>query len=175
MGYKVKAQKLDLPDCVDEDNPEDSLVVWAMLPTIGEGATINAGRIKVPDEDAEGGLREETSEELLRRVFRFMAPKLRSWNLEDDEGRPIPLPRDLYSGNTPEAITKQVEHLYAQDENTILAIWTAWRSAGLPKKADSDEGKASETPSTSGLDASRPSEISQSWDVRELERSIPMG
>lgn len=173
MGFRIQAQQLELPEYADKDNPDDSLIVTAILPTVKEGATINAGRAMVPDETAEGGERRETAEELQRRVFGLMAPKLRSWNLESEEGEAVPLPRDLYPGNSREALAKQVDHLYDQDENAILAIWVAWRSAGMPKKADSDEGKDSAAPSTPGPGASPANDVSE-WDMRELEQQIPM-
>lgn len=176
MGFRVKAQQLELPDYADPDNPADSLIVTAILPTVKEGATINAGRIKIADPDAEDGFRMETSGELQRRVFTFMAPKLRSWNLETDEGEPVPLPRELHPGHTPEALARQVDHLYEQDENVVLAIWMAWRDAGMPKRPESAEGKDSTTPSTPGHDASPPNDA-PSWvppDLRELESQIPM-
>lgn len=171
MGYKVKPVELELPEYQNEDDPADNLQVLAILPTVKEGATINAGRGTVTEKD--GSERDETSEEYQRRVMALMVPKLRGWNLEEEDGTPVPVPRELHPGHDAAAREAQLEHLYAQDENIVLAIYQAWRLAGLPKKADSKEGKDSATQSMTGHDASPPS-AEREWDVRELEIQIPM-
>lgn len=170
MGYKVKPVELELPGYQNEADPRDNLQVLAILPTVKEGATINSGRGTVTEKD--GTERDETSEEYQRRVMALMVPKLRSWTLEEEDGTPVPVPRELYPGHDAAAREAQLDHLYAQDENIVLAIYQAWRLAGLPKKAGSDEGKDSATPSTLGPGASPRND---EWDVRELERQIPMG
>lgn len=171
MGFKIKPVELELPEYQQEDDPADNLRVFAILPTVNEGATINAGRRTITT--ADGTERSETSEEYQRRVMALMVPKIRSWNLEEEDGTPVPVPRELHPGHDAAAREAQLDHLYAQDENVVLAIYQAWRLAGLPKKAGSEEGKDSATPSMPGPAASPPSDEPE-WDVRELEVQIPM-
>lgn len=164
MGYRSPIHLLELPDFQGE-TPEESLQVKVIAPSAREASDLNAGRREVAESD--GATRQETSAEFMLRAMRYLAPKIRFWNLEDEEEQPIRLPREV-SGVTEE----QVAHLMEQDENIVLAIYSGWREVGLPKKADTDEGKDSETPSTDGPGAS-PSNGTP-VDLRELESQIPM-
>jgi hypothetical protein len=171
MGYKSPIHPLDLPDFRGETD-EDSLRVKVVAPNVREGATINDGRatITLPD----GTERQETGEEYSRRAMRFLVPKIRYWNLEEEDGTPIPIPRDIAfppEASEDERLDLMVAHLYEQDENVVLAIYHEWRMVGMPKKADTDEGKDSETPSIDGPGASPNNDA---WDIRELESQIPM-
>lgn len=165
MGYQSPIHPLELPDFQGEDGA-DSLIVRVVSPSAREGGDLNAGRRTIIEKD--GTEREETSTEYMHRAMRYLVPKIRFWNLDDADGKPVPLPRDV-SG----VLDEQVAHLMEQDENIVLAIYHEWRLVGVAKKADTPEGKDSETPSTDGPVASQPSE--REWDLRELERSIPMG
>lgn len=174
MGYKIKAQELELPGYQSEPDPQDNLIVRAITPTVSEGATINAGR-----RTKENGFDEdETSEAYQRRVMGLMAPKIRFWNLEEEDGTPVPIPllapalQLTAEEDTRTRLSRMVDHLYEQDENVVLAIYHAWRLAGLPKRKDTAEGKDSGAPSTPGPDASPRSD--EEWDLRELETQIPM-
>ncbi len=171
MGYRSPIHTLELPEYRGETD-DDSLVVKVVAPSIREGSDLNAGRRT--NEDGT----EETSADYMRRAFTYLAPKIRFWNLEDGDGQPIPLPREVALDADPHVrSSRQVDHLYEQDENIILAIYHAWRMVSLPKKADTDEGKDSGPPSTPGPDASPLSERSGNLseiDIRELEASIPM-
>ncbi len=178
MGYQSPIHRLELPDFKGETDA-DSLIVKVISPSAREGGDLNAGRRTVVEKD--GTERDETSGEYMHRAMRYLAPKIRSWNLEDtDTGAPVPLPRDLTWADDiggkldqDERLDRMVEHLMEQDENIVLAIYHAWRLAGIPKKAETPEGKDSETPSTPGLDASPGNAVSQEWDLRELESQIP--
>jgi hypothetical protein len=166
MGYKSPIHPLELPDFQGETD-EDSLAVSVVAPNVREGASINAGRATTLIDGKEV---EETGEQYTRRVMRYLAPKIRSWNLEEEDGTPVPLPREVSPGTSEEALDGQVDHLYEQDENVVLAIYHEWRMVGMPKKAETDEGKDSTTQSTDGPAASS---ISDDWDIRSLEMQIP--
>lgn len=172
MGYQSPIHRLELPEFRGESD-EDSLIVKVVSPSAREGGDLNAGRRTIVEKD--GTEREETSPEYMLRAMSYLAPKIRFWNLDDDEGRPVPLPRELTwveELDQDERLKRMVGHLMDQDENIVLAIYHEWRLAGIPKKADTPEGKDSETLSTDGPGASQPT--AQEWDVRELERQIPM-
>jgi hypothetical protein len=174
MGYKSPIHPLELSEFQGE-NGEDPLIVRVVSPSAREGGDLNAGRRTIVEKD--GTEREENSAEYMLRAMAYLAPKIRYWNLEDDEGRPIPLPRDLTwveELDQDERAKRMVAHLMDQDENVVLAIYHEWRLVGMPKKADTPEGKDSETTSTGGPGASPRTEQPQEWDVRELERQIPM-
>lgn len=164
MGFKPLIHPLDLPEYAGEDF-EDDLVVKVISPSIKEGQLINAGRREASGDDPG-----ETSEDYMRRVFGYLAPKIRFWNLEDEQGNRAALPRDvgLDEPDPAKRLALQVDHLYEQDENIVLAVYHAWRMVGLTKKASTDEGKENETPSTPGPDAS------PQVDLRQLESQIPM-
>ncbi len=161
MGYKSPIHLLELKDFQDGD---EGLVVKVVPPNVRESADMNAGRRRNADDSFA-----ETSEDYSRRAFSYLAPKIRFWNLEDEDGRPIALPRD--ARETPEGM---VDYLYELDENIVLAIYHEWRLVGMPKPKDSDEGKESGAPSENG-----PGESSNNGmripDLRELESQIPMG
>lgn len=166
MGYRPKTHTLELAG-YQSDDPDESLIVKVLAPSVKEGALISGGRLttKVDGKDVE-----ETSEQYARRCFGYMVPKLRFWNLETELGEPVALPCDV-ALDEPDAgkrLARQVDHIYDQDENVILAIYGEWRLVGFAKKAGTDEGKESETPSTTGPDASA------NVDLRELESQIPM-
>lgn len=166
MGYRPKTHTLELASYQTGD-PDTSLIVKVLAPSVKEGALITAGRATL---QVDGKEVEETSEQYARRCFGYMVPKLRFWNLESELGEPVALPCDvaLDEPDPEKRLAKQVDHVYDQDENVILAIYHEWRLVGYAKKADTSEGKDSGTPSTDGPDAS--AEI----DTRELESQIPM-
>lgn len=163
MGYRPVVIPLDLPEFADEDNPGDSLRVSVVAPSVRQGERMNAGRL-------DG----ESSEQFANTCWGFLVPKIRSWNLEDDKGEPVPLPSQvgLDIADPERRLAAQVEHLRDQDENVVYAIFKAWRIASLTPKENTAEGKDSATPSTSGHDESSPS--GTNWDIRELESQIPM-
>lgn len=174
MGYRPVAIPLELA-AYQTGDPDTTLVVKVVAPSVREGATMNAGRGMVPD--GEGGEREETADEFQRRCFSYLAPKIMFWTLEDYDGAPETLPRDLprEAGESIEKFrARQVEHLYDLDENIIYDIWLEWRLAGVPKKADTTEGKDSVTPSTPGPGASATNGMPDADLIRELESGIPM-
>lgn len=166
MGYKSPIHTLDLPDHQGETS-EDSLVVKVVAPSAKQSSDLNAGRRTITE--ADGTERQETSGEYMRRAMSYLAPKIRFWNLEDEDGTPVPLPRDVSDD-----VDKQVDHLMEQDENIVLAIYHEWRMAGMPAKEDTEEGKDSETPSTDGPGASQPNAEWPPMDLRDLEAQIPM-
>jgi hypothetical protein len=171
MGYKSPIHPLDLPQFRGETD-EDSLVVKVVSPSVREGGDINAGR---RTHFVDGEEVTETSDQYLRRVMGYLAPKIRFWNLEDEDGRAIPLPRDLTWVEVidqDERLDRMVDHLFEQDENVILAIYHEWRFVGMPVKAETDEGKDSGTPSTPGPAASANNNGS-TVDLRALELQIP--
>lgn len=159
MGYKPVAQLLDLPDFRGDDSGDD-LVVRVIAPSVREAADINFGRREDDENDS-----------YTRRAFGYLVPKIRFWNLETEDGEPVPLPRDV-ALDEPDPVKRlelQLDHLYDQDENVVIAIYQEWRMVGMPKKReDGDEGKENTTPSTPGPDASPP------LSIRELESQIPM-
>lgn len=162
MGYRPVSIPLDLEDFRDEDNPENSLKVRVISPSIREGERMNAGKLD-----------NETREQFGNVCWGFLVPKIESWNLDDQDGLPVTLPRLVGRDieDPQERLAAQVEHLRDQDENVVLAIFREWRLATLTKKADTPEGKASETRSTPGPDAS--AQMAPP-DLRELESQIPM-
>lgn len=166
MGYRPKTHKLELASYQSGD-PDESLIVKVLAPSVKEGAQITGGRLTL---QVDGKDVEETSEQYARRCFGYMVPKLRFWNLENELGEPVALPCDiaLDERDADKRLARQVDHLCEQDENVILSIYHEWRLVGYAKKADTDEGKDSATPSTTGPDAS--AEISK----QELESQIPM-
>jgi hypothetical protein len=167
MGYKSPIHQLDLPDFKSDDPGGDDLLVKVVAPSAKQSGDLNAGRRTIAE--ADGTEREETSVEYMRRAMSYLAPKIRFWNLEDEDGTPVALPRDI-SG----VLDEQVNHLMEQDENIVLAIYHEWRMVGMPAKEDTEEGKDSETPSTDGPSASQPNAEWPPADLRELEAQIPM-
>lgn len=174
MGYKSPIHTLELPDYADPDDPANSLVVRVVAPSAKEAADLNAGRRTITNPD--GTTREETQQEYTRRAFAYMAPKIRSWNLETEDGRPVLLPQDVASADPDPEVRKQamVDHLMEQDENIVYAIYHEWRLVSLTKKADTEEGKDSDPPSMCGQLESPESDWPTSADLLELERSLPM-
>lgn len=173
MGYKSPIHRLDLPEFTAQEPGEEDLVVKVVAPSAKESGDLNAGRRTIVEDDTE---REETSGEYMRRAMAYLAPKIRFWNLEYADDVPVPLPRDVgteWPVGSEKRIDAQVDHLMEQDENIVLAIYHAWRLAGMPAKEDTGEGKESETPSTPGPGASPAND--RPWDLRELEMQIPMG
>lgn len=175
MGFRSPIHTLGMPDYVDEDDPANSLVVKVVAPSAREAADLNAGRRTITA--ADGTTREENQQEFTRRAFAYLAPKIRFWNLEDEDGMPVELP--LLVANVEldhdARLALMVDHLMEQDENIVYAIYHEWRLVSLVKKADTDEGKDSAPTSMSGRVES---ETNGTWptdqDIRELEASIPM-
>lgn len=170
MGYRPSAVPLELEDFQTGDL-DTSLLVKVIAPTVKEGALINAGRATrvVNGEEVT-----ETSDEYARRCMGYMIPKIKFWNLETEDGEPVPLPssvgRDI--ADPDERLQAQLDHLYEQDENVVLAIYGEWRLVGYKKAQrdkDSAEGKDSGAQSTNGHSASPPP-----LTVQELESQIPM-
>lgn len=163
MGYRPASIELDLPEFRDDVQPENSLRVFVLAPSIREGERMNGGQL-------EG----ETREDFGRVCWGYLVPKILRWTLEDIQGRPVALPSDvgLDIADPVERLAAQVEHLRDQDENVILAIFKAWRLASLTPKRDTPEGKDSSVPSTTGHDASPRNDATP--DLRELEFEIPM-
>lgn len=173
MGYQSPVHRLDLPDFQGEDGG-DPLIVKVVSPSAREGGDLNAGRRTITEKD--GTEREETSGEYMRRAMAYLVPKIRFWNLDDADGNPVTLPRELTwveEIDQDERVKRMIDHLMEQDENIVLAIYHEWRLVGVPKKADTPEGKDSGTTSTDGPGASPRNEQPQELDLLALERQIP--
>jgi hypothetical protein len=173
MGYRPTLHQLELAEYQTGD-PDTSLTVKVVAPTMLEAGDMNAGKRTLENGE------QESAEAYLRRCMTYLAPKIKSWNLDTEDGVPVSLPSDAADGvvlglpgspgrDSSEWKNAAVDHLMRQDENIVLAIYHEWRLVSLPKKKDTPEGKDSTTPSTPGPGAS-----SQEWDLTELEQQIPM-
>lgn len=142
MGYRPKIHRLTFEEFEDTDNPENSLFVDVTAPSVIEVLQMSAGRRD--DEDGEG---------FTRRCLGYLAPRIKRWNAEDENGEPI---------------RPTVENLLHADESMMLAILKRWRHIGEAVPATSPLGDSSEPTSTAGP-TSMPSA-----DISEIEHSIPM-
>lgn len=141
MGFRPKIHHLTFKEFEDPDNPENSLSVHVTAPSVIEVLEMTAGR-----RDDENG------EAFTRRCLGYLAPRIKAWNVEDDNGEPTP---------------RTVDGLINVDETMMLAILKRWRRIGEPEPAADPLDGSSEPTSTGG-----PTSV-PSADL-EMERSIPM-
>ncbi len=142
MGFRPNIHHLTFDEFEDPDNPENSLFVDVTRPSVIETIEMTAGR-----QEGEDG-RTFTS-----RCLSYLAPRIKAWNLEDDDGQPIP---------------RTVEGLLDTEEDVVVAILQRWRGLGEAESAKTPLDESSEPTSTAG-----PSSV-PSAAILEMEQSIPM-
>jgi len=141
MGFRPKIHHLTFEEFTDSENPENSLFVDVTAPSLAESLIMSAGR----QEDEDG-------QHFMRRCFAYLAPRIRAWNLEDDNGHPI---------------AASVEALMDTDEHVVHALVKRWRRIGEAEPTTSPLGSSSAPASTAGP-TGEPSAASM-----EMEHSIP--
>lgn len=130
MGYSRKGTILQL---VFEDPEMEGLVVQAkkpsmggMLDTVSFQDLANIDPTRLSPQDAKR----------LREMFEFFGAFLVKWNLEDEDGTPIPC---------------NIDGLLSQDAEFVLSIITAWLGVvgniATPLKEGSNNGQQSEVAS----------------------------
>jgi hypothetical protein len=142
MGFRPKVHRLTFKEYEDADNPENSLCVDVTAPSVIEVLQMTAGRRD--DEDGE---------QFTRRCLSYLAPRIKRWNVEDENGEPTPT---------------TVEGLINTDEDVVLAILKRWRSLSETEPAASPLGNSSAPTSTAG-----PTSVPVAQNL-EMEHSIPM-
>lgn len=142
MGYRPKVHHLTFEEFEDLDNPENSLFVDVTAPSVIEVLAMSAGRRD--DEDGEA---------FTRRCLGYLAPRIKKWNAENENGEPI---------------ARTAEGLLHADETMMLAILKRWRHIGETETVKTPLDASSEPTSTAGP-ISGPSAA-----ITEMEHSIPM-
>lgn len=124
MGYRPKRKIYDLDFTGTE---YDGLKVTVRGVSTGQALDIDAARV-------DGG------DEAMRGMLELLAEQLVDWNIEDDDGQPVPA---------------NLDGLRAQDIGLNLAIVNAWQTAMAGVPAPLESGSTSGEPS---LVASIPTE-----------------
>lgn len=134
MGYQdVTVYKLKFED-------RDGLEVSAAGLSAGDLFDLMDLAAKVP-QDAAGAKLDAETRHIVETMMETLAASLTAWNVEDLQGRPVPL---------------TVAGLKSQKLGLVMDILTAWMSA--QNDVDESLGKGSASSATSGLERSLPME-----------------